>query len=77
MSLLPYDPENPPAFPVMVKTPNGAFPEGGMTLRDYFAAGVLSNIANSPTAVWSCYDQAELAYSFSDAMLAARKPKTP
>ena len=29
MSVEPYDPENPPAFPVMVKTPNGRLAGGG------------------------------------------------
>lgn len=67
-------PENPPAFPN-----TGAYghtgdylPEGGMTLRDYFAGQALAGwCANSSVSLLE-EEMATSAYVFADAMLAAR-----
>ena len=80
MSLLPYDAENPPAFPVMVKTPNGVFPEGGMTLRDWFAGRAVGLCVKQTKTIMTdttAKEVAEDAYRIADAMMKARKPKTP
>jgi hypothetical protein len=67
---------NPPAFPQFVLSNNGTYAEGGMTLRDYFAAkamqGILAGLlAYGRDIVW---DQiAEDAYKQADAMLKARE----
>ena len=47
----------------------------GMSLRDYFAAKVLSTVqayAHEDVATWSPEDFAKHAYALADAMLAAR-----
>jgi hypothetical protein len=52
---------------------------GGMSLRDYFAAKVLQSAASvmfsDQTVTYSTETAAREAYSFADAMLAARKVK--
>ena len=70
-----------PAFPFPAYTyPNGEINhgEGGMTLRDYFAAkamqGLITSASLSRTESW--YDEervAESAYKMADAMLKARR----
>jgi hypothetical protein len=63
-----------PAFPQFVISNFGAHVEGGMTLRDYFAAkamqGVLVGIECGPDDVANL---AESAYILADAMLKARE----
>lgn len=80
MSLEPYDPENPPAFPVMVKTPNGVWPEGGLSMREWYAGMVLQGMFSNPAKAYLEYtsvQMAENAFIAADAMMQARKPKTP
>jgi hypothetical protein len=68
--------KNPSAFPQLVLSNNGAYVEGGMTLRDYFAAKAMQallrqypdHLMNSPAS-----EVASDAYSMADAMLAARE----
>lgn len=64
----PDFPSNPPAFPNEVGYKHQ---QGGMTLRDYFAAKALSNAYTqhdgNPDKV------AEWAYTVADAMLKARE----
>lgn len=63
------------AFPQFVLSNGGAYIEGGMTLRDYFAAKALQNFRDQ---IGSQSDQewfdlmAEGAYRMADAMLKAR-----
>ncbi len=60
---------NPPAFPQFVLSNGGAYVEGGMTLRDYFAAKAMLR-----TSVGSSYEQlAKTAYEIADAMMKARE----
>jgi hypothetical protein len=68
---------NPPAFPFPAYTyPNGEFNqgEGGMTLRDYFAAQAMqagesrSDLDEMPDDL-----KAKQCYKIADAMLKARK----
>jgi hypothetical protein len=64
-----------PAFPDGSTNEWGNAYNGGMTLRDYFAAkamqGLLAGI--TPTTVWSHDEVAETAYKVADAMLKARE----
>ena len=68
---------NTPAFPT---TTFAQKTEGGMTLRDYFAAKAMQallrqypdHLMNSPAS-----EVASDAYSMADAMLAAREEATP
>ncbi len=60
---------NPPAFPQYVINNGGAYVDGGMTLRDYFAAKAMLR-----TSVGSSYEQlAKTAYEIADAMMKARE----
>jgi len=60
---------NEPAFPQFVLSNGGAYVEGGMTLRDYFAAKAMLR-----TSVGSSYEQlAKTAYEIADAMMKARE----
>ena len=72
-------PENPPAFPN-----TGAYghtgdylPEGGMTLRDWFAGQALAGFLASESSDAGFYSDsahaANQAYSLADAMLAQRE----
>ena len=65
-----------PAFPQFVISNFGAHVEGGMTLRDYFAAKAIQAliIANGPTPQggWPVYAEST-AYTIADAMLKARE----
>jgi hypothetical protein len=67
---------NPPAFPQFVLSNNGTYAEGGMTLRDYFAAKAMQ------AAITGCATRGEvglysnwanLAYEMADAMMKARE----
>jgi hypothetical protein len=76
--------DNPQAFPVWVNDAEysrGGYVEGGMSLRDYFAAKILQTVVTS----WGLYvsgseelcekhrlEQAKAAYDYADAMLKAR-----
>ena len=61
-----------PAFPQYIISNNGAHVDGGMTLRDYFAAKAMQSIAEArPNTFIDAI--AELAYKLADAMLEARK----
>ena len=65
---------NPPAFPQYVINNGGAYVDGGMTLRDYFAAKAMQSFL-----VDQCHDagqwdlDAKAAYKVADAMLKARE----
>jgi hypothetical protein len=72
-----------PAFPHFQFTETGKveiLPQGGMSLRDWFAGQALAGICaplyddESPT-IWKHREFAKGAYMFADAMLAARKSK--
>ena len=63
-----------PAFPQYVINNGGAYVDGGMTLRDYFAAKAMQAIlahpecdAERPASVFAI-----AAYTMADAMLTAR-----
>jgi hypothetical protein len=64
-----------PAFPQFVLSNGGAYIEGGMTLRDYFAASFISSgVVFKNLSSGSTTDQvAEQAYALADAMLEARQ----
>jgi hypothetical protein len=69
---------NPQAFPQLVLSNNGAYVEGGMTLRDYMAAKAMQGIYASNTEHdhedEHIFDAvAEAAYLQADAMLKARE----
>jgi hypothetical protein len=68
---------NPPAFPQYVINNGGAYVDGGMTLRDYFAAKAMQavitgyatqNKVDSYSDYWAGF-----AYEMADAMLMARE----
>ena len=59
---------NPPAFPTVMLDK----PEGGMTLRDYFAAKALQGLLTSDD-IDASYATAVLCYRMADAMLKARE----
>ncbi len=72
-----------PAFPHFQFTETEEveiLPQGGMSLRDWFAGQALAGICaplyddESPT-IWKHREFAKGAYMFADAMLAARKSK--
>jgi hypothetical protein len=64
-----------PAFPQFVISNFGAHVEGGMTLRDYFAAKAMQSILQAKdvhdSREW--YNTAWIAYQVSDEMLKARE----
>jgi hypothetical protein len=68
-----------PAFPHFKTDPFSSkveiCPQGGMTLRDYFAAAALTGIAAGHMAMRNESNEALAAFAFgaADAMLAARK----
>lgn len=79
---------NPPAFPQFVLSNGGAYVEGGMTLRDYFAAKALQGYISArgwhPDFVFPTdfnFDDGKRAadavtvsaYKWADAMLKARE----
>jgi hypothetical protein len=74
-----------PAFPNFKTDPFSSkveiCPQGGMTLRDWFAGQALAGICaplyddESPT-IWKHREFAKGAYMFADAMLSARKEAT-
>lgn len=66
-----------PAFPQSCQD-NGraAYVDGGMDLRDYFAAKVLQGIASRVTTMWTEDDiahDAEKAYKYADAVMKQRE----
>jgi hypothetical protein len=64
-----------PAFPFPAYTyPNGEINhgEGGMTLRDYFAAKAMQGMMACPGSI-RVNDDANFAYQMADAMLKARE----
>ena len=61
-----------PAFPSVFEMHNAKFFEQGATLRDLFAAQVLTNPAIA-SADESTANIAGAAYAIADAMIAARK----
>jgi hypothetical protein len=63
-----------PAFPQFVISNFGAHVEGGMTLRDYFAAKVVQGFISRGGNYDAEFD-ADRAYVFADAMLKARETK--
>lgn len=66
-----------PAFPHFRTQPDGlvqVLPQGGMTLRDYFAAKALQGFVASPEYVDASIDDVVAdCYSYADAMLKARE----
>lgn len=71
-----------PAFPTEVwdydEDGNGlSCSEGGMTLRDYFAAKAMqAYCSHSNSSDWKPHEIAEDAYAMADAMMKARDGKT-
>ncbi len=61
---------NPPAFPQYIISNNGAFVDGGMTLRDYFAAKAMQALIDRDTFF---DDVASSAYKIADRMMKARE----
>jgi hypothetical protein len=66
-----------PAFPHFKFAENGKveiLPQGGMTLRDYFAAQALAGmLTRKESDGWTNREVAGDCYSYADAMLAARE----
>lgn len=62
-----------PAFPSTRKVGSVELTDGGMTLRDYFAAKAMEGLLSSPTDPSSAKAAAEWSYEMADAMLAARE----
>ena len=63
-----------PAFPQYSLISEGVFCEGGMTLRDYFAAKALSGLLSCYTDETRYYEEVvETSYELADAMLKARE----
>ena len=52
-----------------------ALAQGGMTMRDYFAAKAVQGIYANPERKGTCVDAAERAYEVADAMIRAREAK--
>jgi NADH:ubiquinone oxidoreductase subunit B-like Fe-S oxidoreductase len=61
---------NPPAFPQFVLSNGGAYVEGGMTLRDYFAAKAMQALIDNDGLFSEIPTQ---AYALADAMMKARE----
>ena len=61
---------NPPAFPQYIISNNGAYVDGGMTLRDYFAAKAMQALIDNDGLFSEIPAQ---AYALADAMLKARE----
>ena len=64
---------NIPAFPQFVLSNGGAYIEGGMTLRDYFAAKAMQGCFSDPDLAMSKKEIAVWAYQIADAMMEARE----
>jgi hypothetical protein len=71
---------NPPAFPQLVLSNNGAYVEGGMTLRDYMAAKAMQAQISLPETLFAISKKTITAdqicgscYEWADAMLKARE----
>lgn len=65
-----------PAFPQPCQdSGNSAFVDGGMTLRDYFAAKVLQGLASREGHVTDADIECEVekAYKYADAMMKQRE----
>ena len=66
-----------PAFPQYVASNGGVYVEGGMTLRDYFAAKALQGFlhCSATKGIYTPPDNelAKVAYDLADAMLKARE----
>lgn len=60
------------AFPCEGGPDSGLYSDPGMTLRDYFAAAVLTGLAANPTNSGTPDQAATISYAIADAMLAAR-----
>ena len=61
---------NPPAFPQFVLSNGGAYVEGGMTLRDYFAAKAMQALIDNDGLFSEIPTQ---AYALADEMMKARE----
>jgi hypothetical protein len=68
---------NPPAFPQHgFDTIAERFTsQGGMTIRDYFAAKAMQSFTTTDRMLWSNERMAAEAYDVADAMLQARDAK--
>lgn len=62
-----------PAFPAAVVFQDQVVYEGGMTLRDYFAAKAMQGLLADPTIKAEPEEFAYEAYNMADAMLKARE----
>lgn len=60
------------AFPIQASEYGGHGSDGGMSLRDYFAAKALQGMLSGDLN-WSVDHAPKEAYRFADAMLEARK----
>ena len=65
-------PRNPSAFPKTKTAGDVSITEGGMTLRDYFAAKAMAAVG-ARGYYGELADLAEDAYALADAMLAERE----
>jgi hypothetical protein len=61
-----------PAFPQYVINNGGAYVDGGMTLRDYFAAKAMQGLLGGRERALTAEEWAEQAYRMADTMLAER-----
>ncbi len=59
---------NPPAFPTVMLDK----PEGGMSLRDYFAAKAMQGMLSEPSLRATPEEFASKSYELADAMLIQR-----
>jgi hypothetical protein len=62
-----------PAFPQYIISNGGAHVDGGMTLRDYFAAKAMQALLSEPKVTRDLMLYAGAAYDVADAMLEARE----
>jgi hypothetical protein len=62
-----------PAFPQYIISNGGAHVDGGMTLRDYFAAKAMQSKTFSVRPYDTTKEIADDAYRMADAMLKARE----
>ena len=66
--------KNIPAFPQYVINNGGAYVEGGMTLRDYFAAKAMQGMLSENSGVRYPTDElVDFAYKIADAMMKERE----
>jgi hypothetical protein len=66
-------PRNPSAFPKTKTAGNVSITDGGMTLRDYFAAKAMQGLVSDSQVDMAFCDMAKWSYSMADAMLAERE----